>query len=419
MKTVKLAGLGLFVALVLAASAGAGTAAAASTTLCQAAIYSPYCKTTERYASGTTIAAKSTGNVTITGTAFGASIPIVCSESTLEAKTGAGSGDPLPVDVTKWTLGGCSLSGKGKYNCTMTTEDVGTGGSVLWTEGSRGNASLYGSEHFQKWHEFCETIPLLGTVDCTNTFKPTATFEGGNPAHLLVSKMSPTSQQKGEKGVCTSSTTFEAASYEVTSPKSVYVASGESPGMRLCKANGSPCSDANTYLSGTLIEAKAEKPYITMFNGSIKMTCKEAALSIETKAKSGNPPEGLPIELKTFNLSECIWPFIGICEVTTTFPDQTGSLKWEAANKVGVLSGELHQSWKFVCGTQKNTCSMGAGLTGNHIKNGSPAEINLIGSLVNEGAGAGSTCPTGPVTLSAGFSLTSPNPLYVTYSEGF
>lgn len=397
--------MGLFAVATLALTAfiGVGSASATETTLCKTATVSPYCASEDRYPSETALEASAGEVKIVTDLAI-----VKCGEATISGETEAQAGDPLPVDISAWTLGTAGTAGRcgtnsAMTNCTVTPNNLPYDGSLAWTSGGSGALSLgNGGSGQPGWLVNC---PLL--MHCNFTLEPTLSVQGGSPAQLVASKTS-----LGNSGglYCPSKATLEAVTYTVDSPAPAFVAKAEAPpsGTHLCKAAESPCVQANRYPDGTLIEADAPSFTIKMPPGDV--TCKGASVTLETQAESA---EQLPVDLLAFPLQECGFASQNAnCTVTTTIPDPSGTIAWvEGSSSVNGQLNHMVEKWSFNCAGGNFICDFSYGLAGNVLKGGAPARIEINGMpLVTEGP-----CPI-TAHLYADFTVTSPDPLYVVYN---
>ncbi|HEY5815259.1 MAG TPA: hypothetical protein VIS95_02855 [Solirubrobacterales bacterium] len=382
---------------------GVGSALGAETTLCKSSAASPYCESKDRYAAETTIEAHATGTVAIK-TSVGT---IKCGASTLQAETGAVVGDPLPIDLSAWTLGGCGTN-KTQSNCTILDEEVSSKGSLLWSKGADGALTLTDGGTAQ-WYINCN---LLFDIDCTFSLEPQATAQGGNPAALSVPETA-LEGSAGPGGFCPEGAVLLPATYTVDLPKPAYVAKAvSSPDTQLCKAVETLCAQGNTYLKGTLIEAESANFAIQGEPWQLKpMTCESASMTVETEADSGYSPAYLPVELTEFALANCSQPGVGSCQVQTSIPTSefgSGTIEW-VASVDGWVDG-LSVEWHVNCGSPVVFTYKAPNLTYG-LKGGNPATFSLAG-LELQGCESG-WCPQSGKIVGADFTVASPKPLYV------
>jgi YD repeat-containing protein len=177
----------------------------AATTLCKTNARRPECLTDDRYRLGTTIAAAaseakfetSLGNVTCTSSALGA-----------EASTEAG--EPLPARITSWSLASCTL---GATSCTATTQNVPAAASLKATTAGNGELKVGSGSKAPGWALKCAT-----TLECTLSFEPALTAEGGSSPRLIASKK--TMSRAGAK--CPTEAKF-SSTYTLSAPKPLYL----------------------------------------------------------------------------------------------------------------------------------------------------------------------------------------------------
>jgi hypothetical protein len=202
MKYVKTLGLAV-VAAVLMALVGAGTASA--TVLCKNSESTTTCN--ENYPAGTEIKSSlSAGTKAILKTEFKT---IECSKATVSSKSknGGSETESINASVEALTFEEC--------NCEVKVLKKGTL-EVHWISGStNGTATANGAEVTVN----CSTI--FGLVHCLYVTEKTdlGTLTGGNPAKLDAKAAIP---RLTTNGLCSSTASWEAT-YEVTSPKPLFV----------------------------------------------------------------------------------------------------------------------------------------------------------------------------------------------------
>jgi len=105
------------------AAALAGTAVANPTALCKVEIESPggWCSEGDTYTAGTELEATSE-NIKIESDAAG--LTYSCDKATARFTTTNSAGEPLPTDLTEFSLSGCKISGVSK-TCTVSTSNLG------------------------------------------------------------------------------------------------------------------------------------------------------------------------------------------------------------------------------------------------------------------------------------------------------
>jgi hypothetical protein len=164
------------------------------------------CAKADRYPANTGFTASAEGNVTIANSIS----DVVCTESTLAGETSAEGGVSVPVEISTWSLAGCTNK-EGKSCTSTTTEALPESASLKWTSGSDGSLAI--GKGLQ-WKIACNGI------SCRMTFEPTATFKGGSPGQIAIPE---TKLTKVSGLLCPTTKTFKAATYSVSTPKPVYV----------------------------------------------------------------------------------------------------------------------------------------------------------------------------------------------------
>jgi hypothetical protein len=212
MKYVKMLGLAAVAAAALMAFVGASTASA--TVLCKTPASPQPGETTGTicpggwaYGANTAIHAVNIGTVKL-DTSFKT---IECTGSTLGGETNAEEGSPLTGPEGTLTFTGC--------NCTVTVLKAGTVAIEWIPDTHNGTVTSTGNETTTS----CKTI--FGTVHCIYVTSAThvGTLTGGNPATLSASATIPVDAEHSN-GLCPQESKW-TASYEVTTPKPLYVAS--------------------------------------------------------------------------------------------------------------------------------------------------------------------------------------------------
>lgn len=399
MKFLKTIGLATVAALLLLSFVGISSAFAAQSVLCKTS--GPICMQSNAYPSGTTLKASPSSTIDPWVELAGTEGRILCGESTVEGKTTATSGEPLPGEISSWTLGNCTSGGTA---CTVSaTVGMPASASLEHTgsSGSNGRFTIIGSEGKGiGWHIECEKVG----ISCNYTFSkpPRAIFEGGEHDALWFSK-----SIDGE-GSCFANTIFEAY-YEVT-PHPAYVAELLPPGTVLCKANESPCAFGNQYPSGTefaAAEASGTKFEIQM--SPEKYTCTNSSFSGKTTARTAEG--GVPASISALSLSGCEFTNGKACEnegspSTATFVGGTEGNS-EKRLEVANFSLLLH------CAASGIECTFYASTGWFTIAPGAPATLSINEAMGRKGLG----CPSS-ATFKATYNLTSPNPFYLSTWPG-
>jgi hypothetical protein len=386
-------GLAAIAALALTALAGISSAFANETVLCKTSAST--CPVAERYSSGTSLKASSSSLVFETGMG-----DIECAEPTLEGKSTAASGEPLPVEVTAWTLKGPCVNYEEK--CEVESENLPISASIAWSGGS--NGTMTGSE--VGWHAECES-----GLDCTYSVKPMFTVEKGSPAHLTMAAQ--TGSESGPWCGLSGPAKIPATSYTVSSPKPLYV--GVLPSdvtTKLCKENITPCPEkavypAHTKLSAELLSGKTAV-IETGFFGPI--TCKISTLSGETTAESGKP---LSATVAGPILQSCENDWFGACIFEAEgSPYSTG---FEAADTGLKTMSISNLKERVLCEVALGDCTFSATKAEFSVSNGSPATLQISQEL-SRSALPGGWCPNASY-FTAKYKITSPTSVYVIRNE--
>jgi len=415
-KIAKMIGLAAIAALALTASLGAGSALASATALCKSTANNPYCTAANTYPGGTELKASSS-TAKVEGKAYGGiKANFECTESALEGKTVSGSGEPLPVSVSAWTLGGCKLvlpeSGY-TIACTATAvESAPYSGSLSWTSGTNGTLAIgSGGKGNPGWKFKCTGF---FPIDCTLSFAPSLDVSGGSPATIVASSES----MSGSGSPCLEKGASFTGTYSVASPKPVYPAKPTeslSGPTALCKISEGKCPAGQLYPKGTAIKAETSALTINATGGAIaKIACTHATLSAETTAASGEP---LPISATSFEQSGCTvsassGETLG-CSLSAV-SGSAGTINW-SAGRDGLWEAP-GAGWKTNCGEgSPGNCSytLKSG-SPTLLEGGNPALITAKEVSLNidkPGYYCGFTA-----TLTSTFNVTSPKPVFVTKS---
>jgi len=396
-KLVKTFGLAALAALALMASLGAGSAFAVETTLCKNGTESPYCSPENRYPELTAL--KTSSSEVFFETAFG---NVNCTESSLNARLSAVSGEPQPLGITAWTLGGCREK---TFNskCTATANGPTYNGSLAWSSHGDGTLSMSSNGSGEPgWHIVCGSIGL----DCTYTV-PTATVHGAAPPTVT-----PQTSISGTGASCPGSATTLKATYTASTPTIAFVARAESPPSPttgLCKASESPCEQSNLYASGTAINGTSTNFVIHGSAPGGEVKCSGASLASHSTALYAEP---LPVEVTEFKLTGCkaVEWLNSSCEVSTTAYGST-SLSHIANTVNGSLSGS--PTWFINCAGLGAHCtfSIASKATGWTLEGGTAPAVGLEGASLTL---SGCTLWGSTATVSATIPLSSPKPVYVT-----
>lgn len=192
----------LLMTVAFVAMAGCLSAVPASaTTLCPTRT----CAVEEPYASGTAIEAaleKSTKARLLSSV-----VNIECSSSSLQGKTTAEAGKPLPLEVSTLSYGECKTGSGG--SCTVSTVALPSSPSVEATAEDNGTLSLKGGE--TNFH--CGFF-----INCIYA-DPALEAKGGKPATLATKE---TTLTKTEGSLCPEAAKFDVT-YTVSKPEAVFV----------------------------------------------------------------------------------------------------------------------------------------------------------------------------------------------------
>jgi YD repeat-containing protein len=181
-------------------------ATVAATTLCKTNAQRPECLTDDRYRAAATAIAASASEAKFE-TSLG---NVVCSGSSLGAEASAEAGEPLPARITAWTLASCVL---GATSCSATTQNVPAAASLKATAAGNGELKAGSGSKAPGWALKCGTA-----LECTVSFEPALTAEGGSSPRLVASKK--TMSRTGAK--CPTEAKF-SATYTLSTPKPLYL----------------------------------------------------------------------------------------------------------------------------------------------------------------------------------------------------
>jgi hypothetical protein len=326
LKIARILGLAAIAALALLALAGAGSALAAETTLCKSSTESPYCTSEESYPASTTVQASTSSPLILENTA----LKVEC-DSTLEGATSSAAGNPLSVSVSSWTFS-CA-----KGACPSKIESLPTG-SITGSSGADGQLALRVGGKSPEW-----TINCPGFYNCTYGF-PDMTVKGGSPGQVAVAESKLTLIKKNGVLPCPAMT-LKPGSFNINSPKPVYVATKAELSTRLCQKQEAPCSAANTYPEGTKFEASASNFKIATL-GTNHIECENAKVA-PTSLATGSEPIPLEMGSGSFTLNGCRYP--SISNSCTAYVNlETGSIaKWAGGYSESYI--ELRTNLEFLC----------------------------------------------------------------------
>jgi len=388
-------GLAVLAALALTALIGAGSAMAAETTLCKTATVSPYCQSEDRYQTGVALDASTNKISNFVSSSLG---DIRC-KSEIDAETKAGSGEPLPVSISSWSLQGCNLGGTQCATATITNL-LPFSGSLAWSTGWKGEIPVKGKDPGARLFITCG-----GILHCEWAFDPTITVEGGNPPTMTASEAS----LEKVSGLLCPKVASLSATHTVSSLGIAFVARAEAPPAPttgLCKAFQSPCEQPNLYPKATAFSAESSNFSIENDTAPGGFVCSTVTLNGQTGAASGEP---LPTNSsQLYPVSGCMIKGWISC-TGEALSSSSGSLSHIASSvngswKVGAIK------WSFICGGFiKCTYTIPANSTLT-FEGGNPATIRMKNiKLQIEGGSCGTTA-----TVSGDFTVTSPKPLWVT-----
>jgi hypothetical protein len=366
---------------------------AANTALCSSSGTS--CSEANTYAAGTLLKASST-NATIKGGIFG---DVSCKASSVEGKSGAATGEPLPLELTAFSLSSCTHYAE---SCTVSTEHLPYNGSVAYRAAGdgKGDLTLKGSGGEVGWHVTC---PGVG---CTFSFEPTFSVQGGNPAQLADEQ-----SMKFSGGFCPRVATF-SATYTESSPQPLYVLPVQlatAAETILCDLSASPCPAGNVYPSGTKLSARLTSGATAQLAMGLsgEMTCKGSTLGGETTASSGR--QAVPASLASFTLTNCTYNQGETCSTTAEGLPYSASFNYSQESLRGTM---IANGLRFHvnCGGSIN-CTFEAKEGFYSLTNGSPAILSIEEDLSR----TGSICPSSSI-FTAKYEMTSPKPFYLGYN---
>lgn len=260
--------LGTALVAALAATALVGAGSASATALCVAE--QEVCQRVNTYPAGTSIAATTTKSEFKTSLAT-----ITCTESTVSGKVTEEDGSPMKGQITSATFAKCSA---GILNCSMTMLNLPYGASVEWSSEDDGTAVIEEGEKGQ----ITATVVCAPFINCTYaTGAVELSAEGGATGKLIATEEALTKVA----GSCPVEATW-TATYDVTAPKPVHVASGVA-GARLCKSipenvGGTLKCKAGQGFSGAVsgkLEAGKQATFTSTKGKSGTVSCSEAPLS--------------------------------------------------------------------------------------------------------------------------------------------
>jgi hypothetical protein len=177
----------------------------------------------------------------------------------------------------------------------------------------------------------------------------------------------------------------------------------------LCKTNesfsGSYCLNGNTYAAGTSLKASSSS--VKFASSLASITCTESSLEGKTSAQKGEP---LSAEFSSWTLAGCKTTSGTSCTATAQHLPYTASfVHSEGGNGSVSLKGSGGGSgWRMVCGGITNcTFTFGSSIP---VEGGGSAHLSANQSM--ERGAPGGVCPAS-VSIAASYTVTSPQPLYV------
>ncbi len=386
-------GIAIAAALVLAMMFAATAAIAAPTGLCK----DVECRLLTLYPSGTTVKAATNAGSPAT-IAVGKLGEVECG-STVELKSTAVSGTPLPASVPSLGWSGCKVVGSEQL-CTVSSVSLPFGASLSATTSGNGTVSL---ESNGEGGDPGVSVACGSVISCT--FSATSfplSFTGGAAGTAKLTASSVTLPNRtGSK--CGSGATLTAG-WVVSEPSPTFLYPPEP--TRLCKVKETHCSSANTLGSGTALSwATAAGAPLKIENSLSTIEC-AGSMAGKINASFGEPMLG---EITSSSLTGCVWG-LGTCTATAV------NLPWSAGfQELGVLgNGSVTLSpgskggnpgWTFVCGTSLNCTFSGSSLTAV-VTGGKAAEGAIEFSKVSLSS-SGSKCTT-KQTLSGKLLLGTP-----------
>ena len=383
-KSIKM--FGLAVAMTAAAMALiASSALATPTALCKSAAELPSCGESNQYPSGTSIEASST-NAAIE-TSIG---KVTCSESSLKGKITASSGEPLPVELSQWSLAGCIIHTIGSPKCTVTEVGEPSPGSIAWKESGNGTLALSkGAAGEPGWALSC-----AGFINCTVTGQPSLDIAGGS-----ITASNETLQSQTGPGKQCPKTASISGTYSVSSPSPVYVAKASFK-THLCSTKTSPCTGVE-YPAGTAVTASSTNLIIR--NNAADLSCNSSLSGEVSDASAGS------VKITGWSLTGCT-STIGSCTTSSMNLPYSGSVfvggggnGTLAIGSGGLGSPEWHLSCAFFPCSGISIPSPVATLEG-----GNPAKL-IFREVRVEPVGS---CLITTGRLSATYNVTAPSPVF-------
>lgn len=191
---------------------------------------------------------------------------------------------------------------------------------------------------------------------------------------------------------------------------------------KLCKANEAMCSLANTFESGTVLEAEATNGWfkaegiVEGKNFTLEIKCGASSLVGQTKDITGHPR--LEVSVSTFTFTKCTT--VGGGKACTVTPQETPYTAWVANGGLNKAVGMLLPNVTFSCeGPPEFKCKYGDNMT-NQIffaSGGNPLVLTRNASatypLVKRTIGEEKNCP-GKMEWSGTYTVTKPTQVWIT-----
>lgn len=387
MKRISLAAISVLVALVATVALGATTSTAA--VLCKSS--SEICPAGSDYPAGTEISASLVPKTSIVVTEASGKVFSYCESANYAVKVSDPGGDSKfvtteEVKTAHAEVGSC----QSQYH--VPTAVGGAGGKIYTLEGA----------HIAD--ELTFTWNVLGTI-CSYKLplKKSNLSTGSNPKWSINGEMRPVT----EKWPCPEGLRM-SAEFEIKTPKPLYVALRR-PYPTFCKVLEATCAPSNEYLAGTKTSASLypgwtfnlQEPPLPEGEGEILVQCKSSSMEGEITKTGG---EEISADVTGLSVGNCTAPvhIEGLPWHAVVDPLSVESLASETVNGLTVS----------VTTSFYGTCVYG-GNPAFEIEGGSPAFMAVEHASLPVQKGSTSLCPP-RVKLTTAYSITSPNPLYVT-----
>jgi hypothetical protein len=197
------------------------------------------------------------------------------------------------------------------------------------------------------------------------------------------------------------------------------IGAGSASATALCKVTSEPCGAGNTYPAGTQVNANTlatgTTALISWNSPSLhRIECGEGKWQFTSNAVQGFPLTGQTLwsfqacsYKTTFSSSSCLLSTTAIAPAPASLNNITGT-----RNGKGTVSGEPFKL-KWSCSTpiaQQCQYSAAVGSPLFELVGGNPATVKAAVHM--KGEPTGYSCPA-EIDLSATFTVTTPNPIYV------